>query len=144
MEVIADFPSLPVDLVQPLLFVAIDDRARLREPAQKLLADALGIYDQLIAILSDKRQAVRANAARFLADRGAKSVLPALTKRLKTEKSELPPADLISADGRLVALDLPKLEPEERYYVLVPERRKPSSAVDAFTRWFSEGAFRSK
>ncbi|WP_394178293.1 LysR substrate-binding domain-containing protein [Yoonia maritima] len=48
------------------------------------------------------------------------------------------------ADGRLVALDLPKLEPEERHYVLVPERRKPSSAVDAFTRWFSEGAFRSK
>ena len=101
MEVIADFPSLPVDLVQPLLFVAIDDRARLREPAQKLLADAPGIDDQLIAILSDKRQAVRANAARFLADRGAKSALPALTKRLKTEKSELARADLISAVSRL-------------------------------------------
>ncbi|WP_106743428.1 DUF4132 domain-containing protein [Yoonia maritima] len=101
MEVIADFPSLPADLVQPLLFVAIDDRARLREPAQKLLADAPGIDDQLIAILSDKRQAVRANAARFLADRGAKSALPALTKRLKTEKSELARADLISAVSRL-------------------------------------------
>ncbi len=101
LEVIADFPSLPADLVQPLLFVAIDDRARLRDPAQKLLADAPGIDDQLIAILADKRQAVRANAARFLADRGAKAALPALVKRLKTEKSELARADLISAVARL-------------------------------------------
>lgn len=101
LEVIADFPSLPADLVQPLLFVAIDDRARLRDPAQKLLADAPGIDNQLIAILADKRQAVRANAARFLADRGAKAALPALVKRLKTEKSELARADLISAVARL-------------------------------------------
>lgn len=101
LEVIADFPSLPADLVQPLLFVAIDDKARLRDPAQKLLADAPDIDDQLIAILADKRQAVRANTARFLADRGATAALPALVKRLKTEKAELARADLISAIARL-------------------------------------------
>ncbi len=101
LEIIADFPSLPQDLVQPLLFVAIDDRARLRDAAQALLADVPGIDDQLIAILSDKRQAVRANTARFLADREAAAALPALVKRLKTEKSELARADLISAVARL-------------------------------------------
>ncbi|WP_342075760.1 DUF4132 domain-containing protein [Yoonia sp. SS1-5] len=101
LAIIADFPSLPADLVQPLLFVAIDDRARLRDPAQKLLTDVPGIDDQLIMILADKRQAVRANAARFLADRGATAALPALVKRLKGEKSELARADLISAVARL-------------------------------------------
>ncbi|MBS1304074.1 LysR substrate-binding domain-containing protein [Loktanella sp. SALINAS62] len=45
------------------------------------------------------------------------------------------------ADGRLVELDLPRLTPEERHYALVPERRQPSRAVDAFARWFREGAF---
>lgn len=101
LEVIADFPSLPMDLIQPLLFVAIDDRARLRDPAQKLLVNAPGIDAPLIAILADKRQGVRANAARFLADRGATDAIPALAKRLKTEKSELARADFISAVSRL-------------------------------------------
>ncbi len=101
LEVIADFPSLPAELIQPLLFVAIDDRARLRDPAQKLLADAPGIDDQLIKILDDKRQGVRANAARFLADRNAVDAVPALIRKLKTEKSELARADFISAVARL-------------------------------------------
>ncbi|WP_299166297.1 DUF4132 domain-containing protein [uncultured Tateyamaria sp.] len=101
LGVIADFPSVPAELVQPLVFVAIDDRASLRIPAQKLLADVPGIDDQLIKNLTDKRQAVRANTARFLADRGAKTALPALIKRLKTEKSELARADMISAVTRL-------------------------------------------
>lgn len=109
LGVIADFPSLPAELVQPLLFAAIDDRASLRDPAQKLLADIPGIDDQLIAILADKRQAVRANTARFLADRGAKAALPALVKRLKTEKSELARADMISAVARLGGDTMPYL-----------------------------------
>lgn len=45
------------------------------------------------------------------------------------------------ADGRLVELDLARLRPEERHYALVPERGRPSHSVDAFVRWFSEGAF---
>ena len=45
------------------------------------------------------------------------------------------------ADGRLVELDLPRLTPEERHYALVPERRQPSRAVEAFAQWFREGAF---
>ncbi|SEI78368.1 transcriptional regulator, LysR family [Pseudooceanicola nitratireducens] len=46
------------------------------------------------------------------------------------------------ADGRLVELDLPRLVPEERQYAVVPKRGRPSHAVDAFVRWFSEDAFR--
>lgn len=101
LQIIADFPTVPRDLVHPLLLTAIDARAKLRAPAQALLRDVPGIDDQLIAMLSDKRQNVRANAARFLADRGDTTALPALAKRLKSEKSELARADLISAITRL-------------------------------------------
>lgn len=45
------------------------------------------------------------------------------------------------ADGRLIELDLPRIQPKERHYVLIPERRQPSRAVKAFARWFQEGAF---
>ncbi len=46
------------------------------------------------------------------------------------------------ADGRLVALDMPRLVPEERHYVLVPERRPAPPAAGAFVRWLGDGPFR--
>ena len=101
LKVCANFPSLPQVLLQPVLFAAIEGKPSLQKQAQDLLLDAPGIDDLLIAMIADKRQAVRANAARFLASRGAKEALPALVKRLKTEKSELARADLISAVAAL-------------------------------------------
>lgn len=101
LDIIADFPSVPQDLVQPLVFTSLDARLKVQEPAQRLLRDVPGINDQLIALLSDKRQAVRANTARFLADRQASEALPAIVKRLKTEKSDVARSDMISAVVRL-------------------------------------------
>lgn len=97
LKMIGDFPTLPRALVQPLLFCAVDPKPRLRKPAQSMLRDVPGLDEQLIAMLSDKRQDVRANAASFLSERGAKDALPALVKRLKTEKSEKARAQMISA-----------------------------------------------
>ena len=101
LKICANFPSLPQALLQPVLFSAIEGKPSLQKQAQDVLLDAPGIDDLLIAMIADKRQAVRANAARFLANRGAKEALPALVKRLKTEKSELARADLISAVANL-------------------------------------------
>lgn len=101
LKIIRDFPTLPQALVQPLLFCAVDPKPRLRKPAQSLLRDVPGLDEQLIAMLSDKRQDVRANAASFLSERGAKDALPALAKRLKTEKSEKARAQMISAVATL-------------------------------------------
>jgi len=101
LRIAADFPTLPQALLPSVLFCAIDARPKLNKPAQELLLDVDGIDDELIALLKDKRQAVRANAARFLADRGSAAAVPALAKRLKTEKSELAKADMISAISRL-------------------------------------------
>lgn len=101
LKIIGDFPTLPQALVQPLLFCAVDPKPRLRKPAQSLLRDVPGLDEQLIAMLSDKRQDVRANAASFLSERGAKDAVPALAKRLKTEKSEKARAQMISAVATL-------------------------------------------
>ncbi|MEP0090428.1 MAG: DUF4132 domain-containing protein [Paracoccaceae bacterium] len=101
LKICANFPDLPQALLQPVLFAAIEGKPSLQKKAQDLLLDAPGIDDLLISMIADNRQAVRANAARFLASRGAKEAVPALVKRLKTEKSELARADLISAISNL-------------------------------------------
>ncbi len=41
------------------------------------------------------------------------------------------------ADGRLMALDLPKLSPKESHYILIPADRRPTPAVEAFSQWLS-------
>ena len=41
------------------------------------------------------------------------------------------------SDGRLVALNLPALSPKERHYILIPDDRKPSPAVEAFSQWLA-------
>ena len=90
-------PALPAHLVQPLLFVAIGEGRGARERARTLLAKMPGLDETIAETLGDKRQAIRANAASFLAQRGADGALPALLKRLKTEKSETARAAMISA-----------------------------------------------
>lgn len=101
LNMLADMPKLPAAAVDAVLFAALDTRPRVSEPAQKLLQDVDGIDDKVIATLTDKRQAVRANAASFLADRGVERAVAPIVKRLKTEKSETARADMISAVSRL-------------------------------------------
>ncbi|WP_165390330.1 DUF4132 domain-containing protein [Thalassococcus sp. S3] len=101
LELLGHLPKLPKSAIDTVLYTALDDRLRISERAQQLLLNVDGIDARLIAALTDKRQAVRARAARFLADRGHKDAVPALIKRLKTEKSESAKADLISAVSRL-------------------------------------------
>ncbi len=94
-------PRLPQWLIQPVLFVAMGEARGPRVLAREMLQDVPGIDDTIAAALTDKRQAIRANAASFLAQRGAKDALPALKKRLKTEKSEMARAAMISALAEL-------------------------------------------
>ncbi|WP_175484935.1 DUF4132 domain-containing protein [Jannaschia pohangensis] len=90
-------PALPAQFVQPILFVALGDSRVARDRARAVLAKQPGLDEAISEALTDKRQAVRANAASFLAQRGAKSALPAIVKRLKAEKSETARAAMISA-----------------------------------------------
>lgn len=101
LEMLADLPKLPIAAVEGVFFAALDDRARISRPAQALLQEAEGIDERVIAALKDKRQAVRASAARFLADRDTKEAIKPLVARLKAEKSESARAQMIAALSRL-------------------------------------------
>lgn len=97
LYILAALPVLPAAAVDAVLFAALDPRRNVSQPAQAMLMDVDGIDDRLIATLADKRQAVRGNAATFLADRGVKAAVAPLVKKLKTEKSETARADMIAA-----------------------------------------------
>lgn len=101
LELLSHLPKLPKTAVDAVLYTALDARRRVSAPAQDLLLSVSGIDKRLLAALSDKRQAVRASAARFLADRAHTDAVAPLIKRLKTEKSETAKAEMISALSRL-------------------------------------------
>ncbi|WP_299942553.1 DUF4132 domain-containing protein [uncultured Microbulbifer sp.] len=101
LALLKQLPKLPKSLLQNILSAAIGESCSVREMAQELLKDAPDVDETLIATLVDKRQTVRGNAARFLADRGTKTAVPGLARRLKTEKSDFARAEMISAIARL-------------------------------------------
>ncbi|WP_067339292.1 DUF4132 domain-containing protein [Stappia indica] len=96
-------PKTPRRLVAPLLAIATGTRKENRADARRLLSDLPGLDDQLIAMLGDKRQETRTEAARWLADRRAAQAEPALRKQLKREKSDGPRAAMLTALRRIGA-----------------------------------------
>ena len=132
MNIIADFPTVPKALVAPLLYTAISGSPKLRAQAETLLEPVPGIDAMLIALLADKKQGTRAQAARFLGVRGAREALPALIKRLKSEKSEAARAEMIAAIERLGGDIAPYLSRE----VLEAEAQKLVTKLpDGKMRW---------
>ena len=132
MNIIADFPTVPKALVAPLLYTAISGSPKLRAQAETLLEPVPDIDDMLIALMSDKKQGTRAQAARFLGVRGAKHAMPALLKCLKSEKSEAARAEMIAAIDTLGGDTAPYLSRE----VLEAEAQKLVAKLpDAKMRW---------
>lgn len=101
LELLALMPAVPDRYRQRLMILANESGTRVRERARKLLADAEGIEDAIALQLDDGKQDVRALAANWLAQRGATSHIPAIRKRLKTERSDKARAQMISALERL-------------------------------------------
>ena len=68
-----------------------------RAEARAMLGDAKEVRERLIALLDDGRQAVRAGAAEWIAERGDTGAVKAMKARLKKEKSEVARAAILSA-----------------------------------------------
>lgn len=90
------FPKTPMRYFGVLLEAATGEGKRGRAEARQLLADVDGVDERLIVLLDDGRQAVRAGAAEWLADRKHEAAKPALHKRLKKERSELARAAMLT------------------------------------------------
>ncbi|TKW68654.1 MAG: DUF4132 domain-containing protein [Paracoccus denitrificans] len=101
MRLIERLPKLPKMLVPSLVNASMAEARGVRTTAQSLLANAEAVTPQIVDALGDSRQAIRANAAAFLGQRGDDSVLPDLVRSLGKEKADLARAALISAISML-------------------------------------------
>lgn len=97
VELLAKLPTLPVQFVHPLLEMATGPSKTGKKLARTLVASVPGLPDRLCALLDESRQAVRAGAADWIAERGETSAMPALRKRLAKEKSEIARGAIIRA-----------------------------------------------
>ncbi len=97
LDLLEHFPILPARYRSRMMALAGDSAAKTREKARDLLKDAPGIDAAIALQLLDGRQDTRAFAADWLASRGATAELPAIRAALKTEKSDIARAAMITA-----------------------------------------------
>lgn len=101
LEILERFPKVPKRYLMPLMGLAAGSRKTLRVPARKLLAGAPQIDGAIAALLRDSKQEVRAGAADWLAERGAKDQTAALRAAVDKERSEVARAAMLTALERL-------------------------------------------
>ncbi len=101
MRVLAMLPAVPQRYLPRLTEIAVTEKRHLRLQAMELLREAKDLDKRIEALLDDKRQPVRVNAAGWLADIRAAASVKALRARLKKEKSDPVRAALIIALERL-------------------------------------------
>lgn len=103
LTMLALLPATPQRYLPRLLEIAVAEKRPPRLQAMALLRETKDLPTRIAALLDDKRQPVRTNAASWLADIRAVASEPALRKRLKKEKSDPVRAALIIALQRLGA-----------------------------------------
>lgn len=101
VRMLEHLPAVPARYFNPLLEIATGTKKHGRAEARKLLADVPEVDDRLMQLLDDSRQAIRAGAAEWMADRASKGAVKALKARLKKEKSEVAKAAILTALDRL-------------------------------------------
>jgi hypothetical protein len=101
LELLAVLPAVPQRFLLPLMTIATGTRKGPRGEARKLLAGAPHIESSIAGLMADGKQEVRAGAAEWLAQRSAKASIAAIRAALKSEKSDVCRAAMISALERL-------------------------------------------
>lgn len=97
VQLLQRMPKTPMRYFGPVLEIATGEGKAGRAEARSLLQDVPQVDDRLIALLDDSRQAIRAGAAEWLAERKYTAAIKPLEARLKKEKSELALAAMLTA-----------------------------------------------
>ncbi len=101
LEVLALFPKVPKRYLSTLMDLSSGTAKTLRDPARRLLTGAPQIDTAIAALLQDGKQDTRAGAAEWLAARQSVDQITDLRAALKTERSEVARAAILSALERL-------------------------------------------
>ncbi|MBI4922294.1 MAG: DUF4132 domain-containing protein [Devosia nanyangense] len=101
LELLGMFPSLPERYRGPLMLLATDSSARLRQGARTLLRQTPAIGSAIALQLQDSRQDARALAAEWLAARNEVEQVPVIRQALGKERSDRARAAMITALERL-------------------------------------------
>ncbi|MEM7250686.1 MAG: DUF4132 domain-containing protein [Pseudomonadota bacterium] len=90
-------PKPPARYFGKLLEVATGETKSGRQEARDMLSGAPDVGRHVIAMLEDSRQAIRAGAAQWLAQRGDAAAVEPLKARLKKDKSHVAKAAILTA-----------------------------------------------
>jgi hypothetical protein len=101
IDLLSALPKVPQRYLLPLMALASGGTKTQRQDARQLLKEAPAIDGHIASLLKDGKQDMRAGAADWLASRGAKAHIGDIRAALKTEKSDLARAALITALERL-------------------------------------------
>ncbi|MTW13320.1 DUF4132 domain-containing protein [Pseudoduganella eburnea] len=101
IDLLGKFPQVPARWLPRLLEIALGEGKSYRREAQQVLLRTPGIAGRVIEALGSGKQETRIEAARWLAEMGEASAIPALNKALEKESRETAKAALLAALERL-------------------------------------------
>ena len=96
IRTLSRLPKPPARYFGQLLEAATGETKGGRAEARAMLAGAPDVEQHVMALLNDSRQAVRAGAAEWIAERNEVEAVPSLKARLKKENSELAKAAILT------------------------------------------------
>jgi hypothetical protein len=101
VELLNILPKVPKRYLIPLMSLASGGTKTQRQAARHLLKEAQGIETHIAGLLKDGKQDMRAGAADWLSQRGAKAHIGDIRAALTSEKSDTARAAMITALERL-------------------------------------------
>lgn len=97
LKLLDTLPKLPARYAPFLVTLALSGKRDIRKFAAKILVRNKGYEGQLVTLIDDNRQDVRAGAAKWLGEIAHKDAVPVLQKRLKKERSVVAKAAILAA-----------------------------------------------
>ena len=134
LEILAMFPTLPVQWLPRVMEFALGEGKQHRAAAQQVLAGLPDIGKRVAEALGSSKQDMRIGAARWLADLDYRAAVPALYQALDKESRETVIAALLTALEKLGEDLSPRLSPA---VLLAAARKGLKGKAPAGLAWFA-------
>ena len=134
LEILAMFPTLPVQWLPRVMEFALGEGKQHRAAAQQVLAGLPDIGKRVAEALGSSKQDMRIGASRWLSDLDYRAAVPALYEALDKESRETVIAALLTSLEKLGEDLAPRLSPE---VLLAAARKGLKGKAPVGLAWFS-------